>query len=295
MSHPKESTPRAGLYYVIPAAIMDSDALIPIEKLLYCLLSGLADADGSCFPSDEYLCKRLHAGASSLKRYLANLESLKLITRQTHRCKDNPFKQYRTIWVHTEFKKCLPSVSGGPPGGLKIETSEASKLRPIVSEAILVSEEREGVPPPLAPIPSTSSKKIERQPHVSTTEEEHIRLSADFGEPVRDSAYKRLSEWKQNTPKSKWKLHDNLTIRSWVIEAIREESLKKGKSGLDTNGNKTIFDKLKQKFSNHRDIIFGENYIEFNFGQSNHPHVRLTDNGFEEQVQNNLRKMGLKL
>lgn len=65
--------------------------------------------------------------------------------------------------------------------------------------------------------------KIARAKHVSTTESEHERLVGDLGSESKVQAcYERLSEWKQDTPRSKWKKDDNRSIRRWVIDALKE-------------------------------------------------------------------------
>ena len=45
------------------------------------------------------------------------------------------------------------------------------------------------------------------------------------------AAYEKLSTWKQNTPKSKWKKVDYLSIQNWVMDALDEEELKAKKKG----------------------------------------------------------------
>ncbi|MHA1401904.1 MAG: hypothetical protein ACTSQE_16255, partial [Candidatus Heimdallarchaeaceae archaeon] len=51
----------------------------------------------------------------------------------------------------------------------------------------------------------SSNKKIERDKYVFTTEIEHERLAEKYSVKTRDDCYKLLSEWKQDTPRSKWK------------------------------------------------------------------------------------------
>lgn len=150
------------------------------------------------------------------------------------------------------------------------------------------NKEREGVPPP--PPTLSSEIKIKREEHVSTTEQEHIRLSEEFGGPTTAAAYKKLSEWKLDTPRAKWKKDDNRSIRRWVLDALKEK-----KPSMDTNGNQNFYDRMKNLFRSHQDITFGSTYVEFNFGPMNKPHIKVADNSFIEQCENCLRKMGLKL
>ena len=106
---------RSGLYYVIPAAIMDSDVLEPSEKLLYALLSGYADHQGKCFPGDKHLADRMKCPERTVKHWLKRLQDFGLISREVHSSPSNPFRKYRTITVHVEFKKCLRRATHCPP------------------------------------------------------------------------------------------------------------------------------------------------------------------------------------
>lgn len=80
---------------------------------------------------------------------------------------------------------------------------------------------------------STPSLKIKefvyREENVQTTQEEHERLISHYGEEKTNQAYKYLSEWKAITPRHKWKKGDNLSIRRWVIDALKEKELKQAR------------------------------------------------------------------
>lgn len=66
-----------------------------------------------------------------------------------------------------------------------------------------------------------------RAPHVSTSNDEHRKLAEEYGEELRDQAYQVLSEWKEDTPKRKWKKSDYRSIRRWVIDSIKEKQAKR--------------------------------------------------------------------
>lgn len=59
---------------------------------------------------------------------------------------------------------------------------------------------------------------------------------------------------------------------------------------------KKLAEKVKEAFPNRKEIEIGYNYIEFRMNRMGvpDPHLVFGENGFEEQLQNNLRKMGLK-
>ena len=83
---------------------------------------------------------------------------------------------------------------------------------------------KESAPKPKPP------DRISRAAHVSTSFKEHENLVTDFGEETTQRAYERLSEWKDDTPKSKWKKNDHLAIRRWVIDALKEQDRKAEKA-----------------------------------------------------------------
>jgi hypothetical protein len=147
-----------GIYYVIPAAIMDREDLNPMAKLLYALLSGLAHEDRKCFPSDKYLSERLHLALRQVKLYILKLEEVGLISRETHPCSANPFKKIRTITVHADFtKRPCESAEKRPP--------EVRKNALRVSEANIVSEENSyvGSEPPTSEIPLSKENQEEKK------------------------------------------------------------------------------------------------------------------------------------
>lgn len=89
-----------------------------------------------------------------------------------------------------------------------------------------------GAEPPRAPDDPPIEKpkreqKVERAEHVATTDAEHERLVADYGEAKVAKAYQKLSEWKADTPRGRWKKCDNRSIRRWVMESLDEEALRR--------------------------------------------------------------------
>lgn len=77
------------------------------------------------------------------------------------------------------------------------------------------------------PPSSIVSKFLEREPQVFVSDTEHQKLIDQFGEPKVKECYKRLSEWKLDTPKYRWKKNDYRSILRWVINAIFEDEKNK--------------------------------------------------------------------
>jgi len=192
-----------GLYYVIPAAIMDSEDLNPMTKLLYALLSGLAYEDGKCFPSDKYLSERLHLAPRQVKLYILKLEQVGLISRETHPCSANPFKKVRTITVHSSFPKHLSEGAEKRPSGVR-----KSALR--VSEANIVSEEI------TTPTPSKGeSETVSFLPYVKLKKIEYECFVTQVGKQKIDAVIAEMNDYLEATGKKPYR-NFAAAIRNWL-------------------------------------------------------------------------------
>lgn len=110
----------------------------------------------------------------------------------------------------------------------------------------------EGAAAPGAKAPrSPSSLKIERRKYVHVPKEEHEKLQKEHGPEKTEKFYDTLQEWKEDTPKAKWKKSDYKAIRRWVIDAVHEDELKEKKrreSGIGVEDErKKFFDENKKK------------------------------------------------
>ena len=62
-------------YAVIPSYILNAKDITSDEKLLYALISSLANEKGYCYASNAYFAKRFGKSERSIKRWLSNLVS----------------------------------------------------------------------------------------------------------------------------------------------------------------------------------------------------------------------------
>lgn len=286
---------RHGLYYVIPSEIMDTDLLLPNEKLLYALLSGLADHEGKCFPSDEYLAKRLKVHYKTIGDYLKHLEDLNLIKRHTKRIYGK--KPERTIQIITNNNKNLITIGASETDNdIRPETDndvrpEAESITILESEDKRESEEKKQSPP--------SKKLIEREKEVKTSEEEHLKLEKEMGKEARDECYLILSEWKLITPKHKWKKGDYLSILRWVYDKYKE-NMQKGKYLNPVTKNSKFAEKISYKYLyelNKRKVKLSilPNNVEFvNLKDINQKiEIFYSSENFKEKFKDFFRKLGI--
>jgi hypothetical protein len=159
-----------------------------------------------------------------------------------------PFEEYQKMFPEV-VKPALVKPALVEPASVK-QPLLVSKELPSTELTRNKNQERRGEgppsPPPRSPKEKSSAKKIERAPHVHTTDEEHQKLAEERSEAVRDTAYQVLSEWKEDTPRSKWKKSDFRSVKRWVFKAVDEQSGKAppGKS----NSNKCLSEEAREQY-----------------------------------------------
>ncbi len=118
------------------------------------------------------------------------------------------------------------------------------------TDKIDVAKSQNGNSETATPIPDTkntcltfSKEKEEkeipfpRDEEVQTTEAEHQQLVKAHGLAKTRKLYKRLAEWKKDTPRCKWKKNDYRSIFRWVVSA-QDEADKKGTGSWNKSTNR---------------------------------------------------------
>lgn len=218
--------------------------------------------------------------------------------------------------VYSKRERPEGNFSGGsvnitPGGSVKI-TPTKERLNKIKEEKEYKEKERGGYPPTANAVPPSCisnkspslEKEIIRKQNVKTTETDHQKLIEKFGEEFTNACYERLSLWKLDTPKAKWKKSDYRSILRWVAEAERESAIKKSKTSTDCEGiqeNIEFAEKVAENFNAsmapRRDcrIDVLRESVEIVFTKSMKPPIviKFTEKGFKDQLENALRKAGL--
>lgn len=218
-------THSSGLLYFIPYWIFESEKLSSSAKLAYALLTGLAHGNEKkeCYPSDEYIASRLKLKRrASANQLIKELEDFGAIEKRVESHPKNRFKRLRIITVLLELKKCLRVTENRNLDMPENRNSRVTENRTQVNKGNRNKESslkgaKEG------------ARKL-RAPHVFVSDSEDQKLIDDFGKEMVERAYTKLSEWKSDTPKSKWKKNDHLAIRRWVIDALKEQDIKAEKA-----------------------------------------------------------------
>ncbi|NGX36897.1 MAG: hypothetical protein K1000chlam2_00042 [Chlamydiae bacterium] len=210
----------------------------------------------------------------------------------------------------TEFV-CPNFVGGGPtirPG--VVQPLDQGVVQPLDHQKKdypkeRLTKEREGASAPKPPISVSPPQKIPRNLHIHTTDVEHEKLLNSFGEDRVKSLYELLSEWKMDTPKSKWKKSDYRSILRWVNDALNDRELKKKKQeNLDAQeSNVDHAQRIAEEFNAVRGP---QRQVQLTTTQDSlviyttHPTstrkpftIKFKENAFQEQVHSALRKWGL--
>ena len=254
------------------------------------------------------LVKQSTDGRDSVYKGLHELEKHGYLFR--HQQKDPKSGRYINLaWCFFETPKTPQEIQKMFP-----ETDFPDPDSPIPENPTLLSNEdipsterreREGAAAPKPPARSSSSPSVTRRPNVQTTDDEHQKLVTEYGEDEVEQMYDVLQEWKEDTPRSKWKKSDYRSIRRWVVDALKEKA-KRGETRKETGrveDNRAYSQKIAHDFmlvkgpEKFVDIRADANCITFS---STHPTadrrtsiLAYKENGFRDQLDALLRKWRL--
>jgi hypothetical protein len=197
------------------------------ERLLFIGLVSHADDDGrgcadprtlkaKVFPADDMPAAELEAMCLNMERHVkvvfyevGGTRYYQLERWQNHQS----IKDKRTSTIPP---RDLPGTSPEPPRDTPVKEGRKEKKEK--------KEKKEG---------EGGAKRL-HAPRVEMTDEEHQKLVAEYGAFDTSEAIQFLSEYKADKPyKNK---SDYLTIRRWVVNAVRERRLKASKSGSSPPG-----------------------------------------------------------
>jgi len=195
-------------------------------------------------------------GMHTIDEAMKELRELGFLHLIARRGEDGKMSGHHWYWFRKaisreEFKK-FHRKGGFPEVGESGRSEKPGGIRRLIHKKTNIKKEereREGAAPPNPPRPpkSESRKKVERRPHVSTTDEEHKKLADEHGEKKRDAAYEVLGDWKEDTPRSKWKKSDYRSLLRWVFDAMDEKKGKRGGSKR-SNSNECLSDEAKGQY-----------------------------------------------
>lgn len=243
-----------------------------------------------------------------IERFINKAVSLKIL-RKGH---FNKSKLDRTVWYAFENEEKF-----GISRFHEMDFSESGNGDREIANCIICTDsdtdknkkestkEKVGASAPRAPS-SFSEKNIQRAPNVETSEADHQKLVEKYGEEITEQCYQKLSEWKESTPKNKWKKGDYRSILRWVFDAVQEEKAKKAKIEKVMQDvsipeeNKKLAKKVAENFNmivaprkGYRIEALNKHIEIIGEGQDNTFFLNYTEKGFEEQLTGALKKRNL--
>lgn len=283
----------------LPAEILAIPELTLFETILLSWIDALyCPEHKGCYASNEYLGKAIKGTReNTVAKALSNLRKLglienvsfdgrtrvirALIDRYVDRVKSKAGLDKNPIAIGQKSNAELDkNPSGVPPCQYLYDSKDNRKER-----------ERKSAPART----SSSEKTKERAPNVFLSDSEHDKLIAVYAAQKTAALYRILSEWKEDTPKSKWKKNDYRSILRWVVQA-ESERFQKGISSSENNS--SLANTVIKKFSYRMDIQFsehnGKKYMEFIKG-AHSKIIYLDDIDFEEKVLKELKDRDLKM
>lgn len=137
---PEKKPIRSGLYYVVPAQVMEDERIDCSEKILYALISGLAFNDGYCYASNKHFAEKMKCKEREIQNKLEKLQNCGYIIREVKKigmCWD------RKIYVcHSLISKNVYDTHHSAPSSCSTVHLQDAPQCTKVSEVILVSEVR---------------------------------------------------------------------------------------------------------------------------------------------------------
>ena len=86
---------KIGYYAVLPATILFNQDLKPNEKLLYAIITALANRKGYCFASNNYLAELLGVKAHTISIWVSHLSKMKFVCVELVKNEKNEIIQRR--------------------------------------------------------------------------------------------------------------------------------------------------------------------------------------------------------
>ena len=95
----KEKEENIGYYSIIPATILYNKELKANEKLLYAIITSLANKEGYCFASNKYLAEKLDVNPKTISSWISDLKNRKFIIVELIRNENKQIVQ-RKIYIN---------------------------------------------------------------------------------------------------------------------------------------------------------------------------------------------------
>lgn len=185
-----------------------------------------------------------------------------------------------------KFKKCLrdPEIQDSGKQDTKKEVLFLSNID------LKKEDKRSQATAPSLSRNKTKETKSEVFPRVflTPTQEEHLLRKLDRDKNLLKKCYEKLSDWKIGKGITGG-ANDYSTFTKWVIDAVKDDSLKSTASANKSSDDKRLSELIWKRCKGRTDIHLGHNYLEFDNGMTVE-HLKFGDKDFRLKCLNQLRK-----
>lgn len=273
--------PKPNYYSVTPAEVRYSKELSLGAKILYGELTALSHKEGYSWATNRYFAELYDTCAKTISRWISSLAEAGFI--RVELLLENQ-QQRRRIWISRGVDKNVPTP---PDKNVPYNNTSINKEYP-------PNPQKGARPKPRKKIPE-EKKEVLPNVWLSSSQIEDI-VQTSGSEAMAELCYVELRRWKLNKG-IQGGANDYKAIVDWVIPKVKEKN-PSGASGIakGVTPDEDLVKKIESKFPKlvGSSIKTGYNYIEFDMGMHS-PHLKFGENGFREQVLNNLRKMNLPI
>ncbi len=210
------------------------------EKLLWAEIHSLFDRKkGGCYASNEYLMEFVGKKKTRFHEMLAHLKKKGCVIQGTFEGRRIlraivPDENLSPEEEKPSSKESGKEESAFPESGGPLFRNDGVRFSgpPIYKDdnKDKKKEEKGGASPPHPPplsLPLKKENKIERAPHVFTTDREHQKIKEKvLTDENREGCYALFSEWKIESGKLKSKKSDYLCMLRWVVDTFFERKEK---------------------------------------------------------------------
>jgi len=295
-----------GLY--IHSEILEIKGLTPFDRLLLAWIDAYYyEEKGGCFASNDHLATKMDdARPNRVAKSISKLRKAGLIIDISFDGRQRVIRAAIGRTIETIQQQKEKQVF---PLGKSSDSRTGKRVTPSPYTTTEESTKYIGGEPPI-PRPLTSSsknksisnpKKIERMEYIFTTDEEHQKLLEEYGEDKTKILYQKLNDWKEDTPRAKWKKNDSRTILRWVINAVREDEIKNKKEGteisVDIHGNSASASRLNRIYNwpESKNMKVESRGVEIWMNNRKEDFFKYTDANFINIINNKLKTWGVKV
>lgn len=200
---------KIGYYAVIPSTVLYDNELKPNEKLLYAVISTLANKEGFCYASNKYLGEKLEAESNTVSKWITHLRKKGYLIVQLIR---NEQKEVIS-------RKIYPNDT---PYRINIQYPYSTKIQ----EGIGQKSKENNIS--INNINTYTVAKQNYADNVSLYEHEYNQLINEYGEEKTKKCIDELSLYKKS--KGVEYKSDFATIKRWVIISVDEKEARINKS-----------------------------------------------------------------